>query len=110
MDGPSANAPGKTYGPVDYGQRLVLGKTTVLPFTVWMPLIDTEHATEIPVPTPHEIVATSPRIPGLEIRIPADVILQTRGGPLRSLPLTRIPSDPAPIPTPPGGPSLLPPQ
>jgi len=110
MDGSTANAPGKTYGTFDYGQRLALGKTTVLPFTVWMPLIDTEHATEIPVPTPHEIVATSPRIPGLEIRIPADVILQTRGGPLRSLTLTRIPPDRAPIPTPPGGTFVFTPQ
>src|SRR5437773_7719569 len=96
MDGSTANGPGKTYGTFDYGQRLVLGKTTVLPFTVWMPLIDTQHATEIPVPTPHEIVATSPRIPGLEVRVPADVILQTYAGPLRSLTLTRIPPDRAP--------------
>ena len=110
MDGSTANGPGKTYGTFDYGQRLVLGKTTVLPFTVWMPLIDTEHATEIPVPTPHEIVATSPRIPGLEVRVPADVILQTYAGPLRSLTLTRIPPDRAPIPTPPGGTFVFTPQ
>src|SRR5881296_3851258 len=83
MDGSTANAPGKTYGTFDYGQRLVQGKTTVLPFTVWMPLIDTQHATEIPVPTLQEIVATTPRIPYLEIRIPADVVLQTTAGPLR---------------------------
>src|SRR5205814_9469422 len=110
MDGSTANAPGKTYGTFDYGLPLTAGKTTVLPFTVWMPLIDTQHATEIPVPTPHEIVATTPRIPGLEIWIPADVILQTRGGPLRSLTLTRIPPDRAPIPTPPGGTFVFTPQ
>src|SRR2546426_479085 len=75
-----------------------------------MPLIDTEHATEIPVPTPHEIVATSPRIPGLEIRIPADVVLQTQAGPLRSLTLTQIPPDRAPFPTPPGGTFVFTPQ
>src|SRR5438034_3428149 len=110
MDASTANAPGKTYGTFDYGIRLAQSKTTVLPFTVWMPLIDTQHATEIPVPTPHEIVATSPRIPYLEIRIPADVVLQTTAGPLRSLTITRIPHDRAPIPTPMGATLVFTPQ
>jgi len=110
MDGSTANAPGKTYGTFDYGLPLTAGKTTVLPFTVWMPLIDTQHATEIPVPTPHEIVATTPRIPYLEIRIPADVVLQTTAGPLRSLTITRIPHDRAPIPTPMGATLVFTPQ
>jgi RHS repeat-associated protein len=90
--------------------RLTQGKTTVLPYTVWMPLIDTQHATEIPVPTPNEIVATSPRIPGLEIHVPANVILQTSAGPLRSLTLTQIPPDRSPIPIPPGGTFVFTPQ
>src|SRR5439155_1333540 len=72
--------------------------------------IDTQHATEIPVPTPHEIVATTPRIPYLEIRIPADVVLQTTAGPLRSLTITRIPHDRAPIPTPMGATLVFTPQ
>jgi Transposase domain (DUF772) len=48
-----------------------------------MPLLDTQHAVRIPVPTPREVVVTSPRIPGLEVRIPEHVVLQTAAGPLR---------------------------
>jgi hypothetical protein len=110
MDGSTANAPGRTYGTFDYGIRLTAGTTTVLPFTIWMPLIDTQHATAIPVPTTQPIVATTPRIPGLEIHIPADVVLQTSAGPLRSLTITRIPHDRAPIPSPPGATFVFTPQ
>jgi RHS repeat-associated protein len=110
MDGSTANAPGKTYGTFDYGIRLTAGKTTVLPFTIWMPLIDTQHATPIPVPTTQPVVATTPRIPDLEIHIPADVVLQTSAGPLRSLTITRIPQDRAPIPSPPGATLVFTPQ
>jgi hypothetical protein len=37
-------APGKTYGTFEYGVPVKARKTTVLPFTIWMPLLDTEHA------------------------------------------------------------------
>ena len=82
MDGTTANRPRRTYGIFDYGVYPKAGQTKVLPFTIWMPLLDTEHATRIPVPTPHEVVVTTPRVPGLEVRIPEDVVLQTAAGPL----------------------------
>jgi RHS repeat-associated protein len=102
MDGSTANQPGRTYGTFDYGVVLEDKTTTVLPFTIWMPLLDMQHATPLPAPTPHEIVATSPRIPGLEVHIPAGVILQTDHGPLPSISLTQIPVDRPPYPLPPG--------
>ena len=78
------------------------GQTKVLPFTIWMPLLDTQHAVRIPVPTPRELVVTSPRIPGLEVRIPEQVVLQTTAGPLRWMSLTQIPVDRPPFPLPEG--------
>ncbi len=102
MDGSTANRPGRSYGIFEYYVDLEDGQTTVLPFTIWMPLLDTRNATVIPVPTPGPIVGTSPKIPGLEVRIPGNVILQTSGGPLTSMPLTRIPVDRPPFPLPKG--------
>ena len=48
MQGHTANAPGKTYGTFEYGVPVEAKKTTVLPFTIWMPLLDTEHAIQLP--------------------------------------------------------------
>jgi len=102
MDGSTANRPGRSYAIFEYYVDIEERETTVLPFTIWMPLLDTRNATAIPVPTPGPMVATTPLIPGLEIRIPGNVILQTSGGPLRSIPLTRIPVDRPPFPLPQG--------
>ena len=102
MDGSTANQPGRSYAIFEYYLDIEARETTVLPFTIWMPLLDTRNATAIPVPTPGPMVATTPLIPGLEIRIPGNVILQTAGGPLRAIPLTRIPVDRPPFPVPPG--------
>ncbi|MBI1728961.1 MAG: Ig-like domain-containing protein [Candidatus Rokubacteria bacterium] len=49
-------------------------------------------------------------IPGLEIRIPGNVILQTSSGPIRSIPLTRIPVDRPPFPLPRGATFAFTPQ
>ena len=102
MDGSTANQPGRTYGTFDYGIDIADKTTTVLPFTIWMPLLDMHHATPLPAPTPHEIVARNPRIPGLEVHVPAGVILQTDDGPLPVLSLTQIPVDRPPYPLPSG--------
>ena len=102
MDASTANRPGRTYGIFDYGVYPKAGQTKVLPFTIWMPLLDTQHAMRIPVPTPREVVITSPRIPGLEVRIPEHEVLQTGAGPLRWMALTQIPVDRPPFPLPEG--------
>ena len=36
-----------------------IGRTNVLPYTIWMPEIDTAHAVSIPSPTTAETVITS---------------------------------------------------
>ena len=63
MDGSTANRPGRSYGIFEYYVDIEDGQTTVLPFTIWMPLLDTRNATVIPVPTVSPIVGTSPKDP-----------------------------------------------
>ena len=70
IEGATANRPGRTYGHFAVGVDIDAGQTNVLPYTIWMPLIDTAHATRLPVPTRREVVATTPRIPGLEVHVP----------------------------------------
>ncbi len=103
MDGSTASRRGKTYASFDVGVDIDAGMTNVLPYTIWLPLVDTAHATPVPVPTPSEIVATTPLVPGLEMRIPAGVVLRARDGqPLRWVTLTQVPVDRPPFPLPEG--------
>ena len=73
IDGRSANRPRRTYGVFEVGVVLTERETTALGYTVWMPVIDTAHTVRIPSPTPDEVVVTTPRIPGLEVRLPGGV-------------------------------------
>jgi RHS repeat-associated protein len=110
MDGSTANTPGRTYGSFFPGVDIAAGKTTVLSWTVWMPVIDMAHAVELPVPTAGPMVVTSPRIPGLEVHIPGNVILQTSEGPLTVMSLTRLSTERPPFPVPEGAKFLWTPQ
>jgi RHS repeat-associated protein len=102
IEGATASRPGRTYAHFGVGVEIDEDITNVLPYTIWLPLIDTANATPIPVPTPGEVVATTPRIPGLEIRVPGGVVLRTHAGPLTSLSITPIPVDRPPFPLPAG--------
>ena len=65
MNGATANRRGRSCGVFDYAVSIVAGRTKILPFTIWMPRLDTQHATPIPVPTTRDLVLTTPRVPGL---------------------------------------------
>jgi hypothetical protein len=56
------------------------------------------------------VVATTPRIPGLEVHVPPGVVLQTADGPLTRITLTRMPVDRPPFPVPAGATFLFTPQ
>jgi hypothetical protein len=89
------------YGVFEYGLRIKEKETNVLPFTIWLPKIDTEHARQISSPTSSEVVVTSPRIPGLELRIPAGTTIEDHDGKVvREVSLTPIPIDRTPFPLP----------
>jgi RHS repeat-associated protein len=103
IDGRTANRPGSTYGTFETAVSVAAGRTTVLPFTIWMPKIDTRHQVVIPSPTDREIVVTTPAIPGLELRLPPRTVIRDRDGQVvREISITPIPLDRTPFPLPGG--------
>lgn len=102
VDGRSANKGKKTYGLFRIGIDVIAGRTNVLPFTSWMPRLDTDNATTIPAPTTAEVAVTTPHIPGLEVRIPAGAVVRDSDGrTVGQLSITPIPVDRPPFPLPP---------
>src|SRR5262249_21345779 len=70
-----------------------------LPYTIWMPRIDTVHAVTIPSPTTTDLVITTPRIPGLEVHIPAGtVITDHEHHRVRQISITPLPLARPPVP------------
>jgi hypothetical protein len=103
IDGRAAGAK-----PVDHGLYQVAvdaapGKTTVLPFKNWLPVIDHAHDVAIQNPTPRPIVVTNPALPGLEIRIPAGTVIRDADGALvKAIGITPLPAGKWPVPPPQG--------
>ncbi len=101
IDGLTANKPNRTYGVFEVGVDIRARETTVLPYTIWMPRIDTEHAVRIPSPTVTEVVITTPHIPGLELHLaPGTVIRDHEGKIATEISITPIPVDQPPFPLP----------
>jgi RHS repeat-associated protein len=94
---------GRDYGIYGEPVELPAGRTTVLPWVSYLSPIDTTHAITIASPTTHEVTLTTPRIPGLEVRIPAGTVIRDHAGHvLRSLSITPLPTDRTPMPWGPG--------
>jgi RHS repeat-associated protein len=103
IDGGTASKPNKPYAMFDTLVDIKAGHTNILPFKIWLPVIDRRNITRVPAPTPHELIATTPRMPGLEVHIPKGVYLKyPKGGLLSELTLTPIPVDRPPFPLPAG--------
>ena len=103
IDGRSASSGGRVYGVFKVGVQVRAGQTNVLPFTSWMPRIDTHHAVTIPSPTSAETVVTTPAIPGLEVRLPAGTVIRDADHKVaRHVSITPIPVDRPPFPLPAG--------
>ncbi len=103
MDGQTASKPKKVYGVFKIGVDVEAGKTNALPYTNWMPRLDTEHVTTLSVPTSKEIAVTTPYIPGLEVRVPEGAIVRDiEGRGVTQLSITPIPIDRTPFPLPGG--------
>ena len=101
IDGRAASRPGQVYGVFEVGIEVRAGRTNVLPFTIWMPAIDTENAVPIPSPTSDEVVVTTPHIPGLELHLPPGTIIRDKDGELvTEISITPIPVDRPPFPLP----------
>lgn len=103
IEGRSARRGSATYGSYEVGVPLVAGRTIALPYTIWMPVIDTAHAVKIPSPTSAEVVVSTPTIPGLELRIPPHTTIHDHyGKPVTSITITPVPLDRPPFPLPAG--------
>lgn len=101
IDGATADRADVHYGYYATRVELKPGQTTVVPFVIWMPRLDPAGSVHIPAPTMVETVITSPRIPGLELRIPAGTVIRDREGRIvTELNMTAIPVDRPPFPVP----------
>lgn len=112
IQGHTASKSGKRYGTFDVLVDVVAGKTTALSYKIWLPVLDDQNAVTLPVPTHRELGITTPRIPGMEVRIPQSSVLRMPAGAhhshgltrreLTSVAITPIPSDRTPFPLPQG--------
>jgi RHS repeat-associated protein len=101
IDGSTANRAGVTYGFFEYGAELKAKVTNTLSFTIWMPVLDTAHAVNIPSPTTKEVVVSNPAIPGLELHLePGTVIYDRNHKVVKQVTITPIPLDRTPFPLP----------
>ncbi|MEV6982689.1 RHS repeat-associated core domain-containing protein [Sphaerisporangium sp. NPDC051017] len=104
VDGGTASTKGHRYGFYSVKVDLAAGRTTVLPYTIWMQQLDTRHMVRFDSPTRAEVVLTTPKIPGLEVRIPAGSVIRDKSGKvITELGITPIPIDRPPFPLPPNG-------
>jgi RHS repeat-associated protein len=93
--------PKKNYGVFEIGVDVADGRTNVLPYTIWLPLIDDDSAVTFASPTTSETIITTPSIPGLELHLPAgSVVKDMDWNPVTSISLTAIPLDRTPFPLP----------
>jgi RHS repeat-associated protein len=89
------------YGSYEVGVNVTAGQTTILPYTIWLTPLDPAGNHYVGSPTKREARLTTPRIPGLEVRIPAgSVITDAAGHTVRKLNITAIPVDRPPFPLP----------
>lgn len=104
IDGTSANrGRRRTYGVFEVAAQIVGRKTAPLPYTIWMPTLDTAHAVRIASPTTKEVVITTPGIPDLELHLPPNTTVTDHHGNLvREISITPIPVDQPPFPLPTG--------
>ena len=103
IDGSTANRPGGQYGIFRVGVNIAGGKTNILTYTIWMPRLDMANAVTISSPTTSDLSVTTPRIPGLELRLPAQTVIRDLNGqPVTELSITPIPTDRPPFPLPAG--------
>ncbi|MFC7529313.1 RHS repeat-associated core domain-containing protein [Actinoplanes sp. GCM10030250] len=101
VDGASASTPQRRFGLHDIGVDLTAGQTVVLPYTIWLSKLDTQHTVTFETPTKGEVTIGTPAIPGLEVKLPAGAVVRdVNGKVVTELGITAIPTDRAPFPLP----------
>ncbi len=101
VDGSTATDHPRRYGQFSVGVDLTAGQTTALGYTIWMTPLDAAGDTTIASPLRHAAVLRNPRIPGLEVRLPAGTVVHSaEGTTVHHLNLTAVPVDRPPFPLP----------
>ncbi len=107
VDGRTASTPVAQYPPVEVNLAVNASGPTRIPFTVYLPRLDTANPVSLPLDasgaTTEEVRATTPAIPGLTVTVPAGTrITGPEGNPVAQITLTPVPVDRSPMPFPPG--------
>lgn len=103
IEGETANRGRRKYGRFEVAAQIVGKKSVALPYTIWMPALDTKNAVRIASPTVKETVITTPHIPGLELHLPPHTVITDHDGkPVREISITPIPVEQPPFPLPTG--------
>jgi RHS repeat-associated protein len=100
VDGRTASAPNRTYPIILEPAKIVAGQANVVPYTFYLPPIDTQYEVDV-VPNQNS-VAANPRVPNLQMTIPAGANLRNRdGSPVARVSITPLAIDrtPAPLPS-----------
>ena len=101
IDGSQAGLDGRQYGRYEYGVDIVANKVNALPFVIWMTRLDPTGTASLSSPTQAPTVLTNPKIPGLELHIPAGTVIRDDAGKIvTQLNMTAIPTDQPPFPIP----------
>ena len=92
---------GRRYGAFEIGVQITSREETILEAPIWMTPLDAAGDHHIASPTSGPVTITTPRIPGLEVRLPAGTVIHDDAGRVvRELNITPIPVDRPPFPLP----------
>jgi RHS repeat-associated protein len=96
-----ATIDGLRYGTFEIGVQITAHQQTTLDAPIWMTPLDSAGEHWIGSPTRGPVTITTPRIPGLEVRIPAGTVIRDASGRVvHNLNITAVPVDRPPFPLP----------
>ncbi len=92
---------GVNYGTFSIGVQIKAHEETTLEAPIWMTPLDPAGNHRISSPTTGPVSITTPRIPGLEVRLPAGTVIHdAQGHVVHNLNITAVPVDRPPFPLP----------
>jgi RHS repeat-associated protein len=101
IDGQHAGGNRGRYGYYQVRVDIKKRQTNVLDYTIWSTRLNPAGNVSLASPTPRDTVVTAPRIPGLELHIPAGSVIRDRNGKIvTDINMTAIPVDRPPFPLP----------
>ncbi len=100
IDGRTASAPNRTYPVLAEPANIIAGQANAVPYVFYLPPIDVEN--EVVLVPGQTTVITTPRVPGLQLTVPANANLRNRDNtPVTRVSITPVPIDRTPTPLPP---------